>query len=513
MGILRTFAIGLNALPGFVAAKTPNYTPASYAQALLKQAQLDDQKRYDNLLTLRDAKFINDFFPLPEKLDLVEAESVLTSLPTEITSRLRHQQEELIARYQAELPRLADEEIESLTLGVLTAPSLSFSRGTLIVTRSSNLAETQFLIPWIRIDRKHGIPVFYGLNVEQSIEAFPHQELKCEPVNLMFSIEDFKEYKHLTLNLKSPSTATNASFWDYISSIGSCVIWVAPPPWNAIGAGVITALKLFFGDDRGSGQTLVDTIYKEVAALIAEQQLNIQTAAFLDYTDKLTEIKGLIDNYCRDQPLSNDLIRDQNWLGGDIRGLAYQFDQLNRATNIIFESKDLLDPDETLCYHSAYVIGVMFQVQVKGMIAKVQAQYASNIGNCNPSNLDIDNSQHSIEIQNTSQFLEETRKFYEEYIKFKVLCVGYTDKNKQLQPGKYQEINKLAHDIWYNKVRSISGLIYYQVSNMYNETWWRYGTWVNVNEKPEGKDAFNSTLDNDLAISDDNKKKAEDLLR
>ena len=127
MGILRTFAIGLNALPGFVAAKTPNYTPASYAQALLKQAQLDDQKRYDNLLTLRDAKFINDFFPLQEKLDLVEAESVLTSLPTEITSRLRHQQEELIARYQAELPRLADEEIESLTLGVLTAPSLSFS--------------------------------------------------------------------------------------------------------------------------------------------------------------------------------------------------------------------------------------------------------------------------------------------------------------------------------------------------------------------------------------------------
>ena len=51
MGILRTFAIGLNALPGFVAVKTPNYTSASYAQALLKQAQLDDKKRYDNLLT------------------------------------------------------------------------------------------------------------------------------------------------------------------------------------------------------------------------------------------------------------------------------------------------------------------------------------------------------------------------------------------------------------------------------------------------------------------------------
>lgn len=513
MGISRTFSIGLNALPGFVSIKTSDYTSVSYAQTLLKQAQIDDQKRYDNLLILRNAEFINNFSPLSETLKIIEAESVLSSLPTEAASRLQKQQEQLIERYLLELPFLEDEKIESLKLGVLTSPSFSFPSGTLVVTRSSNLAEIQFLIPWIRIERKHGIPVFYGLDIEQSSEAFPRQELKCQPVNLKFSIEDFKEYQHLTLNLKLLSIAQNASFWDYISSIGSCVIWAAPAPWNAIGAGVITALRLFFGDDSGSGQTLVDAIYKEVAALIAEQQLNIQTAVFVDYTDKLKEIKGLIDNYCPDKPLSNDLIHDQHWLEDGISGLPYQFDQLNRATNVIYQSKDLLDPDETLGYHSAYVMGVMFQVQVKGMIAKIQAQFASNIGNCNPPNLDVDNPEHSIEIQDTSQFLEETRKFYEEYIKFKVLCVGYTDKNQQLQPGKYQEINKLAHDIWYNKVRAISGLIYYEVRNMYNETWWRYGTWVNVNEKPEGKDAFNKNLDDDLVISDDNKKKAEDLYK
>ena len=484
----KTFSVGLNALPAYISVSaSTSFSPLSYARALLKQDVIDNQSKYDNFLPLRSSTFIEGFSPLSEKLSIVDAEEALANLHIDISEKLRNQHDQLIQRYRAELPLLEGETLSSLKLGILKQNCQFAPSGTLVAIRSTNLAEAQFIIPWIRVDRKHGIPVFKGPNVEDADN----------------SERNATSHTDLPAALNSQQLLTITDFWGDISSIGSCVIWVAPPPWNAVGAGLITALRLLFTNDSGTAQTLVNTIYESVKTLLGEERLNRDTAAFLNYRDKLTEIKGDIDTLCRNKPLYNELISDKGWLGDGFGGLRYQYTELNKATNIVFQNTSLFDQNETLGYHSAYIMGIMFQVQAKELIAKIQAQFASNIGNCNPPNLDIEklSPAQSVIVQEPTKFLDETRKFYEDYVEFKNLCVGYYDSDNKLQPGKYQEVSKYAHDIWYKKYKSISAIFAYQKSNMYNETWWRYYTWVDVSAK----------TDDGLSVSDDDKKKVEAL--
>lgn len=520
MNMTRAFRIGLNPYPAFVAVKSKGLTTAGYARQILREDHRSSQVRHPNLLLIRDDDFIEQCIPSQHSLAHESADAVLSALPEEAAARLKQQRDQLLKRYSEELPLLPGETLESLSLAVMTAPYLVFPSGSLLVLRSSNLADVQFIMPWIRVDRRHGIPVFQGLT-DQAIDpdALASSALRVVVDSLAVRSESFARFQATPFASDSENAAKleqlGASLWDYISQIGGCVIWVAPAPWNAIGAGTITALRLFFADSSGSGQTLLANIYDSVNKLVGSVKLAEEMTVFSVYSDKLLEIQGLMAQWRdtkdkgKDLPLSNSLIDDQNWLGDGFGGLNYQLTQLKRATEQIRSSTELLDPDETLGYHSAYVMGVLFQVQCSGMIAKMRAQYASNIGQCQPEDLDVDkwSSQPGALplINNVSSFLEATEKFQQAYIKFKDLCVGYVDSSGQLHPGRYQEVSRLVHDVWYKKVRAVTGVIPYTVSNMYNEVWWRYGAWLDVNEQ------FNDHADADLTISAEQSLRVHDL--